>query len=48
MLVVILKDKLRNEEVRRRTTATTNVVTMAERSKLRWYDHSLMKNEDDG
>ena len=47
MLGVTLKDKLRNEEVRRRTTVTTSVVTIVERSKLRWYGHLLRKNEEE-
>ena len=46
MLGVTLKDKLRNEEVRRRTAVTTSVVTIVERSKLRWYGHLLRKNEE--
>ena len=47
MLGVTLKDKLRNEEVRRRTTVTTSVVTIVERSKLRWYGHLLRKDEEE-
>ena len=47
MLGVTLKDKLRNEEVRRRTTITTSVVTLVERSKLRWYGHLLRKDEEE-
>ena len=47
MLGVTLKDKLRNEEVRRRTTVTTCVVTIVERSKLRWYGHLLRKDEEE-
>ena len=47
MLGVTLKDKPRNEEVRRRTTITTSVVTIAERSKLRWYGHLLRKDEEE-
>ena len=47
MLGVSLRDKLKNEEVRRRTTVTTSVVTIVERSKLRWYGHLLRKNEEE-
>ena len=47
MLCVTLQDKLRNEEVRRRTTVTTSVVTIIERSKLRWYSHLLRKNQEE-
>ena len=47
MLGVTLKDKLRNEEVRRRTTVTTNVVTIVERIKLRWYGHLQRKDEEE-
>ena len=47
MLGVTLKDKLRNEEVRRRTKVTTSVVTIVERNKLRWYGHLLRKNEEE-
>ena len=47
MLGVTLKDKLRNEEVRRRTTVTTSVVTIVERSKLRWYGHLLRKDDEE-
>ena len=39
MLGVTLKDKLRNEEVRRTMTVKTSVVKIVERSKLRWYGH---------
>ena len=46
MLGVSLKDKLGNEEFRRRTTVTS-VVTIVERSKLRWYGHLLRKNEEE-
>ena len=46
MLGVTLKDKLRKEEVRRRTTVTTSVVAIVERSKLRWYGH-LLRNDDE-
>ena len=44
MLGVSLKDKLGNEEVRRRTTVNS-VETIVERSKLRWYGRLLRKNE---
>ena len=47
MLGVTLKYKLRNEEVRRRTTVTTSVVTIVERSKLRWYGYLLTKDEEE-
>ena len=46
MLGVTLKDKLRNEEVRR-TTVTTSVVTIVERSKLRQYGHFLRKDKEE-
>ena len=46
-LGVTLKDRLRNEEVRRRTTVTTSVVTIVKRSKLRWYGHLLRKDEEE-
>ena len=45
MLGVTLKDKQRNQEVRRRTTVTTSVVTIVERSKPCWYGHLLRKDE---
>ena len=47
ILGVTLKDKLRNEEVRRRTTVTTSVVTIVERSIPHWYGHLLRKNEEE-
>ena len=47
MLGVTLKDKLRNEEVRRRTKVTTSVVTIVERNKHSWYGHLLRKNEEE-
>ena len=47
MLGVTLKDKLRNEDVRRRTTVTTSVITIVEGSKLRWYGHLLRKDEEE-
>ena len=47
MLGVTLNDKLRNEEVRRRTTVTTSVVTIVKRSKLRRYGHLQGKNEEE-
>ena len=47
MLGVTLKYKLRNEEVRRRTTVTTSVVTIVERSKLRSDGYLLTKDEEE-
>ena len=44
MLGVTLKDRLRNEDDRRRTV-TTSVITIVEGSKLRWYGHLLRKDE---
>ena len=46
-LGVTLKDRLRNEDDRRRTTVTTSVITIVERSKLRWYGHLLRKDEEE-
>ena len=46
MLGVTLKDKLRNVEVRR-TAVTTSVVTIVERSRLRWYGHLLRKDDEE-
>ena len=47
MLGVTLRDKIRNEEVRRRTTVMTSVVTVVEQNKLRWYGHVLRKEKED-
>ena len=47
MLGVTLHDKLRNEEVRRRTTVMTSVVTVVEQNKLRCYCHVLRKKKED-
>ena len=47
MLGVTLKDRLRNEDVRRRTTVTTSMITIVEGSKLRWYGHLLRKDEEE-
>ena len=47
MLCVTLKDRLRIEDDRRRTTVTTSVVTIVEGSKLRWYGHLLRKDEEE-
>ena len=41
MLGVTLKDRMRNEDVRRRTTVTSSVVSVIEVNKLRWYGHVL-------
>ena len=46
-LGVTLKDRLRNEDDRRRTTVTTSVITIVEGSKLRWYGHLLTKDEEE-
>ena len=47
MLGVTLRDKIRNEEVRRRTTVMTSVVTVVEQNKLCWYGHVLRKEKED-
>ena len=47
MLGVRLRDKLRNEEMRRRTTVMTSVATVVEQNKLRWYGHVLRKKKED-
>ncbi len=47
MLGVTLRDELRNEKVRRRTTVMTSVVTVVEQNKLRWYGHVLRKKKED-
>ena len=47
MLGVTLRDKIRNEEVRRRTTVMTSVVTVVEQNKLRCYGHVLKKEKED-
>ena len=47
MLGVTLKDRMRNEDVRRRTTVTSSVVSVIEVNKLRWYGHVLRKSEDE-
>ena len=47
MLDVTLKDRMRNEDVRRRTTMTLSVVSVIEVNKLRWYGHMLRKSEDE-
>ena len=47
MLGVTLRDTLRNEEVRRRTTVMTNVATVVEQNKLRWYGHVLRNKKED-
>ena len=43
MLGVTLKDRMRNEDVRSRTTVTSSVVSVIEVNKLRWYGHLLRK-----
>ena len=47
MLGVTLKDRMRNEDVGRRTTVTSSVVSVIEVNKLRWYGHMLRKSEDE-
>ena len=47
MLGVTFKDRMRNEDVRRRTAVTSSVVSMIEVNKLRWYGHVLRKSEDE-
>ena len=47
MLGVTLRDTLRNEEVRRRTTVMTSVATVVEQNKLRWYGHVLRNKKED-
>ena len=47
MLGVTLKDRMRNENVRKRTTVTSSAVFVREVNKLRWYGHMLRKSEDE-
>ena len=46
MLGVTLKDRIRNEDVKRRITVTSSVVLVIKVNKLRWYGHMLRKSED--
>ena len=46
MLHVTLKDRMRNEDVRR-TAVASSVASVIEVNKLRWYGHMLRKSEDE-
>ena len=47
MLGVTLKDRIRNKDVRRKTTVTSSVVSVIKVNKLSWYGHVLRKSEDE-
>ena len=47
MLGVTRRDRLRNEEVRKKTGIQENIMKVVERSKIRWYGHVVRKGERD-